>query len=102
MHLVEIFLPVYDNDGRPFPRADFDRVRAELAERFGGVTAFARAPAEGLWKDEEGATARDDVVIFEVMTDTLDRPWWASYREQLRQRFRQEELVVRATHAERL
>jgi hypothetical protein len=102
MHLVEILLPVYDNDGRPFPRADFGRVRSELAERFGGVTAFSRAPAEGFWKDEEGATARDDVVIFEVMSDQLDRAWWATYREQLRQRFRQEELVVRATHSERL
>ncbi|HEX5709593.1 MAG TPA: hypothetical protein VFX96_20105 [Pyrinomonadaceae bacterium] len=102
MHLVEILLPVYDNDGHPFPRADFDRVRAELAQRFGGVTAFSRAPAEGLWKDEEGATSRDDVVIFEVMADELDRAWWADYRETLRQRFRQDELVVRATRFELL
>lgn len=102
MHLVEILLPVRDNDGRPFPRADFDRVRAELAEHFGGVTAFTRAPAEGLWKDEAGSPARDDVVIFEVMADPLDRAWWASYREQLRQRFRQEELLIRATLSERL
>ncbi len=102
MHLVEIFLPVYDNDGRPFARADFDRVRSELARRFGGVTAFSRAPAEGFWKDEEGETSRDDVLIFEVMTEELDRRWWAGYRDELRRHFRQEELVIRATTFERL
>jgi hypothetical protein len=36
------------------------------------------------------------------MTDTLDRDWWCSYREKLAQRFRQEEIVVRATSFERL
>lgn len=102
MHLVEILLPVRDNEGRPFPRADFERVRTELAERFGGVTAFSRAPAEGVWKDDAGSTERDDVITFEVMAERLDRAWWATYREQLRQRFRQDEIVVRATLFERL
>lgn len=102
MHLIEILLPVYDNDGRPFPRADFDRVRSELARSFGGVTAFSRAPAEGFWKDAGGETSRDDVIIFEVMAEELDRAWWADYREELRRRFGQEELVVRATRFDRL
>ena len=102
MYLVELLLPAYDNERRPFARAEFDRVRAELAKEFGGVTAHSRAPAEGLWKDDEGATSRDDVFVFEVMAETLDRAWWADYREQLRRRFRQEQLVVRATAFERL
>jgi hypothetical protein len=74
MHLIQILLPLKDNDGRPFEAADYGRVRTELAERFGGITAFTRAPAEGIWKDG-GRTNRDDLVVFEIMASALDRPW---------------------------
>ena len=102
MHLIQILLPLYDNDGRRFGADAFDRVRNELAERFGGVTAFRRAPAEGLWKDEGGAVARDELAIFEVMAEALDRAWWAGYRAELERRFQQEKMVVRATEFEKL
>ena len=60
MHLIQFLLPLRDNEGRAFGRADFERVRTELTERFGGVTAFLQAPAQGAWK-EEGETTRDEV-----------------------------------------
>lgn len=102
LHLVQLLLPLADNDGRAFPRSAYDRVRYELTERYGGVTAYLRAPAEGLWKEDAGRVSRDDVVIYEVMTGELDRAWWAAYRLALQERFRQEELVVRASAIERL
>ncbi len=102
MYLVQLLLPVADNEGRAFSRSDFDRVRYELADRYGGVTAYLRAPAIGLWKEDEGHVSRDDVVIYEVMTDDLDRDGWARYRRSLQERFRQEEIVVRASGIERL
>ena len=77
-------------------------MRDELAQRFGGVTAFRLSPAEGLWKDDGGEPVRDRVVIFEVMYGPLERGWWASYRAELERRFRQDELVVRATEFEQL
>lgn len=101
MHLVEILLPLYDNEGRRFGAEEFDRVSEELAARFGGVTAFSRAPAEGVWA-EGGEVSRDEIVIFEVMADGLERGWWATYREGLERRFRQEKIVVRATEFEEL
>ena len=76
-------------------------MRDELAARFGGVTAFRRAPAEGVWR-EGGVESRDRVVIFEVMADALERDWWRVYREELERRFRQEKMVVRATEFEEL
>jgi hypothetical protein len=85
-----------------FPPETFDYVRRELTDRFGGVTAFLRSPGEGFWRIAENAVNRDDVVIFEVMADQLDRPWWAQYKHDLEQRFRQIELVVRASTIERL
>jgi hypothetical protein len=102
MFLVEFFLPVFDNDGAKFPKHEFERVRRELTERFGGVTAFMRSPAMGLWADDSGTVRRDDLVSFETMTETLDRDWWRNYREQLGQRFRQQEIVMRASAFERL
>lgn len=102
MHLVQLILPLYDNEGRAFPREDFDRVRDELTEHFGGVTAFLRSPAEGAWKEDHGGVTRDDVVVYEVMNEELDRRWWADYRDRLARRFRQDELLITATAAERL
>ena len=102
MLLIEILLPVDDNAGKPFPRESFDRVRSELTARFGGVTAFVRAPASGLWRDDEGRVRRDDVVIFEVMAESLDEAWWRGYRSELERRFAQDEIVVRAVEARRL
>ena len=101
MFLVEILLPLTDNEGRAFGAREFDRVRDELAARFGGVTAFRRAAAEGVWA-EGGGVSRDLVVVFEVMAEALERPWWAAYRRELETRFRQEKLVVRATQFEEL
>ncbi|MFN3943551.1 MAG: hypothetical protein ACK4K7_01315 [Allosphingosinicella sp.] len=102
MTIVEILLPRLRNDGTPQPAALFAGLRAELVDRFGGLTAFTRSPAEGLWAEGEGGVARDEIVIFEVMADTLDRAWWAGLRARLEKRFGQEEIVIRAQAAERL
>jgi len=102
MHLIEILLPLADNEGKSFPDGLHARVRDELAEHFGGVTAFTRAPAEGLWTAGGGGPDRDDIVIFEVMADWLDRGWWSAYRAELERRFRQDEIVVRAAEVELL
>jgi hypothetical protein len=96
MYLVQILLPLHDNDGRPLPRELYRLVATELTERFGGLTAYTRAPAEGLWKEDAAQTVRDEIVVYEVMAATLERPWWREYRAVLESRFRQEQVVVRA------
>jgi hypothetical protein len=95
MHLIQILLPLYDNAGNPFGEGLYGKVRRELTERFGGLTAFTRAPAQGLWKDED-ETKRDDIVVFEVMTEELDAGWWRGYRASLEKAFRQDAIVIRA------
>ena len=102
MHLVQLLLPITDNAGAPFPREHYRHVRDELTQRFGGVTTYTRAPAEGRWKDDSDAVARDEIVIFEVMTDALDSSWWAAYRRRLEATFAQDEIVVRALPMRRL
>jgi hypothetical protein len=95
MHLVQLLLPVYDNAGSAFPEENYSNVRGELADKFGGLTAFTRAPAQGLWRNE-GETTHDDIVVFEVMTADLDHQWWSRYRSALEELFRQEHIVIRA------
>ena len=102
MYLVQLLLPVYDNTGEPFPGSHYASVRSELAECFGGLTAYTRAPAEGLWSDDGGRASRDDIVVYEVMVEQLDRQWWGRFRADLERRFAQQELVVRAQAIERL
>ena len=101
MHLVQLLLPLFDNAGAPQPRAHFAAVRQELVDRFGGLTEYTRAPARGEWAGP-GTVERDDIVVYEVMVDELDRAWWSTYRADLEQRFGQEEIAVRALTAEKL
>jgi hypothetical protein len=96
MYLIEIFLPVADNEGICFSRGEHQAVERELTEVFGGVTAYPRAPATGRWKDSEAATRKDDLIIYEVMSEKLDQQWWSRYRKRLEHTFRQEQLVIRA------
>ena len=102
MFLVQLLLPLYDNSGQRFPNAQLAQVANELTDRHGGVTAYLRSPAQGTWREGSGDVDKDEVVMFEVMVDDLDRDWWARYRATLEKRFVQHELVVRATAMERI
>lgn len=103
MHLIQILVPVFDNQGQRFERNKFEGVRERLMERFGGLTAFIQSPALGLWKDSHsGTTAHDDMILLEVMVDTVDRDWWSAYRRELETIFRQDEIVVRAIACQRI
>lgn len=102
MFVVEIFLPLQDNEGTPFPQTQFAALRSELAQRFGGVTAFMRSPAVGIWRDDDGVARRDEIVVFEVMTESLDERWWRAYRGALERLFNQDEVLIRATASTRL
>jgi len=96
MLLIQLLLPLYDNDNQPLPKALFNDVRHELIERFGGLTAYTRAPANGLWLEDGEHAVRDKLVIYEVMVPKLDHAWWQDYRSSLEARFRQERIMVRA------
>jgi hypothetical protein len=95
MVLVQLLLPQTDPEGQPLGTA-VATTRAELVERFGGITAYLRSAALGAWVNPEGRVERDDVVMVEVIADAFDRPWWRDYRRVLEERFRQREVLVRA------
>lgn len=99
--LIEILLPLAYNDGARIDDKTLSRIREDLIGRYGGLTAFTRSPAEGIWTSPAGA-ARDDIVVLEVMTDELDRAWWAAWRKSIEELLQQASIVVRATRMQRL
>jgi len=78
-----------------FEQKLYTEVRNELVHRFGGITAYTRAPVHGLWQESE-QIVRDDLIIYEIMVETLEEEWWREYRVILENRFQQQSLVVRA------
>lgn len=96
MHLVQILLPLRDDKGRGFAKQHYDKVATLLTDRFGGVTAYTRTPAEGRWKEGGRTISEDEVVVFEVMVEKIDATWWRSYRTSLQKRFGQKSIIVRA------
>jgi hypothetical protein len=101
MYLIQILLPVRDNDGKPYGPHPFEEISWTLSKTFGGITAYTRAPAEGRW-EERGKTQHDDVLVIEVMVEDLDRAWWRAFREHLETAFRQTKVIVRAQSFELL
>lgn len=95
MHLIQILLPLTDNAGHPYPNDLLQGIQSELSQCFGGLTAYSRAPAKGVWT-RSGGQQEDDIVVVEVMAQTLDADWWREFRTRLQQILRQENLVIRA------
>jgi hypothetical protein len=101
MYLIQLLLPLHDNEKRSIPVEHFNTVRTDLTRRFGGVTAFVRAPAKGLWEEDE-EIKRDDVIMFEIIAETLCKNWWREYRLKLQHVFKQKEVLIWATRVEKL
>ena len=101
MHLVEILLPLTDNEGQAFSPSKFAAVRQNLTDTFGGVTTFTRAPVHGT-NVAAGEVQHDDIVIMEVMTGAIDKEWWDTYRRKLEADFAQDEIVIRASVFDKL
>ena len=85
MQLIQIFLPLYDNNKQAFDRSLYDDLRAGLKEKFGGVTFYRSAP-----------------VITEVITSDLHKEWWQQFKQGLEQVFKQEEILIRSIVFEKL
>ena len=100
MHLVQLLLPVTD-DGDTFAHVHRE-LRDELASRFGGVTAYSRAPAQGVWKPEGRGAVHDDVVLLEVVVEHLQAEWWRALRHRLERALDQESIIIRASAIEML
>jgi hypothetical protein len=96
MYLIQILLPLTDENKVPFPTHYYTELTAMLTEKFGGVTAYMRSPATGLWKEDESTTVKDEIAVLEVMTRRLDVEEWKGLKDDLKSKFRQEEILMRS------
>lgn len=101
MKSIEIYLPLSANDGTLFSGAVFESIEHDLTEKFGGVTAHKRAPAQGRWQ-HGNKTHTDEIIIFEVVADTLDKDWWRNFRKTLERQLDQEKILIVARDVELL
>lgn len=95
MKLIQVFVPLTDNAGNRFPESYFAGLKSAFSEKYGGVTVYKQTPVEGFWKETEATTEKDVLVIFEVLTDTLDTSYWKDLKTQLETTFRQKDLLIR-------
>ncbi|MDB5014326.1 MAG: hypothetical protein JWQ25_2528, partial [Daejeonella sp.] len=81
--MIQVFLPLLNSNKEPLPHKIYIKIREELTDKFGGITAYSRLPAVGLWKENPDKTVKDDIVIYEVMAADLDSDWWKKYKQSL-------------------
>jgi hypothetical protein len=97
-----MLLPTRTGSGESVPAAAGAETRAELIDRFGGVTAYVRSAASGAWRDEMGQVEHDEVVMVEVVAESFDREWWQSFARRLASRYQQKEMHIRVLAMELL
>jgi len=86
---IQILLPTNGGD-----EGVYERLAQELTAKFGGVTSFIRAPAEGRW-NTGSHTEHDDIAVIEVMAEHVDYGFWEGLRTRLEKALAQEQIVIR-------
>lgn len=94
----EIYLPIEYNDLTPIEDAVYDQIEQDLLQRFGGVTQIRRSnPLKGVWQEAE-AVYQDNIVLFTVLdfSENLEgnQHFMMDYKEFLKQRLRQKEILI--------
>jgi hypothetical protein len=100
MVLIQLLLPVTTATSDPDADERVRQTRRELVDAFGGITAYLRTPAQGVWTSPQGDRESDAVVMVEIVTGHFDRTWWQPYAAALAARFDQEVIHVRALAVE--
>jgi hypothetical protein len=89
----DLFVPLYDNDGRPVEPQQFQALQ-QLLDQFGGLTFFPQSN-EGFWT-VAGVTYRDAIVIYRVLTSDAQeaRQFLSALKERLKEQLQQEEILI--------
>jgi len=92
---IEVFIPLYDKEGNRFSDHLYQSVSKQLIKDFGGITAYIRSPAVGIWENSDGIQIKDDHVIYEIMVSEIDHSYWKQFKKKLELQFAQKELIIR-------
>ena len=100
MVLIQLLLPTTVAKGDAISDDVLGETRDELIRQFGGLTAYGRSPASGVWTSPEGRVERDNVVMIEILAEAFDVPWWRDYAGRLKRRFEQDSIHIRASEVQ--
>jgi hypothetical protein len=100
VYLIQMLLPTRVASGAAISDEVLGETRDELIAQFGGVTAYGRSPAAGVWTSPEGRVEQDNVVMVEVLAEGFDVRWWRDYGEKLKHRFEQASVHIRASEVQ--
>lgn len=98
---IQIYVPLFDNDGTEFSEEPFLNTQEELAEKFGGLSS-QESLISGIWR-ESGHVYHDKLRCLFVLVDNTEanRRFLRDYKETLKKRFRQLEILMLGTPIER-
>jgi hypothetical protein len=92
----DLYLPLTDNDGRPFADELFQDVQRRLLARFRGLTALQRDfPLQGIWQGETRLYL--DLVIIMTVLDFRRQGstrFFAQLKQALLREFEQLEILI--------
>lgn|GEM_PF-115379 len=100
--LVQLFLPIREENGSSFPIHYYNQLSTQLKEKFGGITIYNRSPATGLWKESGAQTVQDELLVYEVLTTSIENDYWQALKTKLEKQFRQTEILVLFTKIRKL
>jgi inorganic pyrophosphatase len=92
-NLVQLFIPLKDQKGDPFPGELFLNLNRELVKQFGGVTIYSRSPVTGIWKNDQ-TTTHDELLVYEVLTVMNNDNYWQELKAKLEKLFAQDEILI--------
>lgn len=93
--LIQIFLPATSTKSKSYPQDLYDQLLQKLTTKFKGATSYQKSSVTGFWKNDEGKKEKDELIIFEVMSDEFDVDFWERYKEELKKAFKQKDIVIR-------
>ena len=95
----DIYLPIRYNDGRDIPETLFFQVEDELTLRFGGSTMIQQKnPLRGVWLFQNQRYI-DEIIIVTTLDShysegSQSELFFTDYKEQLKQRFEQLDILI--------
>jgi inorganic pyrophosphatase len=92
--MIQLFLPVKDQNGKPFAKSLYRNLNVQLLKKFGGLTVYARSVATGFWENDNGNKVKEEVLIYEVMTAHVEEKYWKKLKSSLQEKFSQQEIMI--------
>ncbi|MHA4896281.1 inorganic diphosphatase [Pedobacter sp. PWIIR3] len=100
--LIQLQVPVYDVEGKRFPKRHFTQLHQQLTDKFGGLTVYSRSIANGFGNQDEGPTVKEKILVYEVMAENVELDFWKKLKASLMKKFEQDDLMMSSVKVSRI